>query len=239
MTHRAPLITLHSGAAETVPNSMEYLQEAVSLKPDITEIDVRKTRDNLAVLCHDPYIRSGNGEYLLEEHSLRDLRELNPGLLTLREALAFSLENGLFLNLDLKTIAAADALLHELKRLPGTLNFIVTGCHGREAGYIRTKAPDIRVLLNVEEDSLSGSYGEAVADVVNQAFSLGCWGLNINYRVCRPELVRYALSRELPVMVWTIDTAEEMRRFWDMGVYSITTNNMKVLEEMLNKRQLK
>ena len=230
---QAPLITLHSGALGTPPNSLDYLKTAILYKPDIIEIDVRVTEDNTAVLCHDPYIPGASGEEVyLDRHPIRDLKRLKPDLMTLKDALQFSREKGLFLNLDLKSIEAADALVADLNHLDQSDNIIVSGCHKKEAAYLREKIPHLRVLYNIQDDELTmdtAGYLDSVKNVVNAASRLGCCGLNVNYLFCRRDLVKYAALRSLPTMVWTIDDRDLMQDFMDMGVYSITTNRIDLL----------
>ncbi len=229
----APLITLHSGALGTPPNSLDYLKTAIRYKPDIIEIDVRVTGDNIAVLCHDPFITGISGEKVyLDSHPIRFLKDVKPDLLTLKEALRFSREKGLFLNLDLKSIEAADALVADLTHLDQSDNIIVSGCHKKEAAYLREKIPHLRVLYNIQDEELTmdpQGYMESVKTVVNEASRLGCCGLNVNYLFCRRDLVKYAALRSLPTMVWTIDDRDLMQDFMDMGVYSITTNRIDLL----------
>ncbi len=233
---RTPLITLHSGALGTPPNSLHYLETAIRYMPDIIEVDVRETRDNKAVLCHDSFIAdSKNREYILNRHTLSELKEVKPDLLTLKEALSFSSEKGLFLNLDLKSLSAADALIYELNHQNQTDNIIVSGCHKKEASYLRKKIPHIRVLYNIQDDELAAdpeAYLDSVKTVANEASRLGCCGLNVNYLHCRRELVKYASLRSLPTMVWTIDEEDMIQKFIEMGVYSITTNRIDFLRDM-------
>jgi glycerophosphoryl diester phosphodiesterase len=234
MRKNQPLITLHSGVLGTEPNSLEYLKKAASLEADIIELDVSRTSDDVAVLCHDPFITANDQEYLLEENPLSFLRELKPDLVTLGEALIYSRENNLFLNLDLKTISAADALVFELKSLLHGQDIIVTGCYRDEVIYLRERIPDLRVLLNVKDEDLDRTpehYMDGVKAIVSEASLLGCCGLNLNYRFCRPELIHYASLRSLPVMVWTIDEEEDIKQFREMGVYSITTNRIDLIHK--------
>lgn len=235
MRTNGPLITLHSGALGTPPNSLEYLKTAAAYRPDIIEVDVRRTRDGRAVLCHDPYIPLGEERCFLEETDLSELLRIKPDLMTLREALLYSREKGLFLNLDLKSLSAADALVHELKSLGESRNIILSGCGAEETLYLRERIRDLRVLLNVPDrllDREEGEYMDGVVETVSLGSRLGCCGLNVDYRYCRPELVRYASVRSLPVMVWTVDREEDMKRLGAMGVYSITTNRIDLLKEL-------
>ena len=50
------LITVHSGGLDAPANSRLYLKRACEQHPDIIEIDVQETADNVAVLSHDPYL---------------------------------------------------------------------------------------------------------------------------------------------------------------------------------------
>lgn len=236
MMKKHPLVTLHSGALGTEPNSLEYLKTAASYEPDIIEVDVRRSRDNTAVLCHDPHIEVGGRRYVLEDHDLEELHGLKPDLVTLRDVLEHSRKEGLFLNLDLKELSAADALIYELESLKQTQNIIISGCHMEEVLYLRSRISDLRVLLNVRDEELDvepGVYMDRVQEIVSKGSRLGCCGLNVNYLYCRPELVRYASPRSLPVMVWTIDNEQDMRTFGEMGVYSITTNRIDLLHKIV------
>ncbi len=236
MMKKHPLVTLHSGALGTEPNSLEYLKTAASYKPDIIEVDVRRTRDNTAVLCHDPYIEAEGRQYILKEYDLDELHRVKPDLVTLRDVLKYRREEELFLNLDLKELSAADALIFELESLKQTRDIIISGCFSQEVLYLRRRISDLRVLLNVRDEELDvepALYMERVQDIVSEGSRLGCCGLNVNYLFCRPELVDYASLRSLPIMVWTVDSEADMLRFAEMGVSSITTNRIDLLHNIV------
>ena len=139
------------------------------------------------------------------------------------------------MNLDLKSAGAADSVIDTIKQQNMIKEILFSGCRRDEILYLREQLPNVRVLLNIDDHELDLSgdtYTDAVAQFVYLASELGCCGLNINYRYCRPELISYARTRSLPLMVWTIDDEKEMRRFLSLGVYSITTNRIDLFHKI-------
>ncbi|OQP06094.1 hypothetical protein B1691_17245, partial [Geobacillus sp. 47C-IIb] len=53
---KRPLITAHTGCMNTPPNSIESILEGIKAGADIIEVDVRATKDGVAVLLHDEKI---------------------------------------------------------------------------------------------------------------------------------------------------------------------------------------
>ncbi len=223
------IVTLHSGAQDRVPNSQSYLDLAAEKKPDVVEVDVRRTSDGIAVLHHNPDVRIGDNSLLIKDAPLERLLAVKPGLLTLSQAMEFCHKHKLFMNLDLKETEAADPAISDIRKLDMAKEILFSGCGRKEILYIREHLPHARVLLNVDDEELDcegDQYTAAVERNVYNASELGCCGLNVNYLYCREEMVSYARTRSLPLMVWTIDNEQEMRRFLKLGVYSITTNRI-------------
>ncbi|MBF9016539.1 MULTISPECIES: glycerophosphodiester phosphodiesterase [unclassified Oceanispirochaeta] len=223
------IVTLHSGALDKTPNSQEYLDLAAEMKPDVVEVDVRCTSDGIVVLHHDPDVKDTAQSLVIAENSLRELKVLSQDLLTLSEAMIFCKKHKLFMNLDLKESNAADAVIRVIKEQDMARDILFSGCGKKEILHIRKNLPEARVLLNVEDDELNcdgSQYSDAVVRNVYNASEWGCCGLNINHQYCKNELVNYARTRSLPLMIWTVDDEEKLRHFISLGVYSITTNRI-------------
>jgi glycerophosphoryl diester phosphodiesterase len=223
------IVTLHSGALGSDPNSREYLNLAAEFKPDLVELDVRCSSDGVALLYHDPAVIKENESYLIAKTSFAVLQDAVSEILPLEEALIFCRRKKLFMNLDIKTPETAGIAIDTVRRQGMTSDILFSGCRREEILDIRRRLPDSRVLLNVDEEELRAEGGEYMDNVVRnvyQASELGCCGLNVNYLYCRPELISYARTRGLPVMVWTIDDEMTMRKFLSWGAYSITTNRI-------------
>lgn len=223
------IVTLHSGALNKTANSQEYLDLAAKMKPDVVEVDVRCTADGIVILHHDPDVVGANRRMVIAEHSLAELKVLSPGILTLSEAMKFCHGHKLFMNLDLKDSDAADSVIEVVKKQDMPRDVLFSGCGKKDILHIRKNLPEARVLLNVNDEELNcegKEYSEAVERNVYNASAWGCCGLNVNYKYCKIELVNYARTRSLPLMIWTVDDEELLRHFISLGVYSITTNRI-------------
>ncbi len=71
----------HRGASKFAPeNTLPALEKAIELGVDYVEIDVRYTRDNVAILMHDGSVnRTTDGQGRLEKLSLEEIKALDAG----------------------------------------------------------------------------------------------------------------------------------------------------------------
>jgi glycerophosphoryl diester phosphodiesterase len=93
-----PLVLAHRGASRRAPeNTVEAFTVARELGADGVELDVRRTRDDVLVLSHDPAV-AGFG--LLIEHSFAELRAAVPNVPTFDEA--FNALADLVVNVEIK-----------------------------------------------------------------------------------------------------------------------------------------
>ncbi len=118
-----PTVVAHRGGGTLAPENtlaafrlgMEYGYRAV-------EFDVMLTRDEQAILMHDPVIgRTLSGSGAIAEHSLKDLQGLDAGgwhsaqyagepIATLQQVLEFSHSNGIWMNIEIKPSSEATAV---------------------------------------------------------------------------------------------------------------------------------
>jgi glycerophosphoryl diester phosphodiesterase len=71
----------HRGASKFAPvNTLPALKKAIDLGFEYIGLDVRQTRDGIAVLMHDNLIdRTTNGSGQLSDFDLKDLQKLDAG----------------------------------------------------------------------------------------------------------------------------------------------------------------
>jgi glycerophosphoryl diester phosphodiesterase len=105
----------HRGAPRRfTENTLPSIVEAVRLGADAVEVDVRVTRDGVAVLHHDAALPRRWGGGLLAELTLDQLRARAPWIPTLAEALALMEVYGTPLVLDIGSLEVARACLAAL-----------------------------------------------------------------------------------------------------------------------------
>ena len=226
---------IHNGAGNTDINSMEYIVFACKMRPDFIEVDVRCTSDMIPVLHHDSFITVNTEKIYLKYISYSELSDLKPEILRLDKIVDLIRAHSIGINFDIKELRSVDSVLKLIKEKNISDNIIFTGCRIDEIRKIHNFNADLPVLLNA--DPAPGGNSDVYIDFMNNTLDIikdeKFYGLNIDYNDCRPELINLAKSRNIPVMVWTIDNPEDIKRFIKLEVSSITTNEIVLLRELL------
>ena len=246
--HR-PFITAHTGCEGTPRNSLASIVAGIAAGADAVEVDVRATSDGYPVLVHDETVTGDDGvtrpveQLTLDElHAVtRDGNDAAGGrsepVIALADALSLARERNIDINIDLKDDLCIPGVIAEIERLDVSELVVLSGCTRERAATITGRHPEVRVLLNTDEPGAGGhegDYDSFVAAVCRDAIYAGCCGINIDFRVCRDELVLFARRRFLPVSVWTVNSAEEMVQMMELGVFAITTDNPGQLSAMFS-----
>lgn len=232
-----PLITAHSGCMNTKPNTMESILAGLKSGADIVEVDVRATKDGVAVLIHDDSISLQENIIRIEDVDYERLKRHNPEIVRLDEVLVQVREYNRIFNLDLKDDAVVDPMIRTVKNTGMTDYVVLSGCGREKAAYIKENHRGFQVLLNADEDwllSKNADYGTFITMTCSDAVSVACCGININYEACREAFMEYACKRCLPVYLYTLDEAGLMKKYMNMGAYSITTNRVDLLQKVKN-----
>lgn len=234
MNNSKLLITIHSGGLDVPANSRLYLERACEKRPDIIEIDVRQTSDGVAILSHDAVPQGG--DTAISEMVFTDLKSTNPDILTLEEAIDLCAAYKICLNLDIKEFGAIHVAAEIVRQKHNAGPFIFSGCRKDEIRELHNILPDSKVLYNAKswDPHEYPDYSHYALAMIRETEELGSFGLNISYMDLRPELMGYSRLFDVPVLVWTVDDRRIMRELIMMGVYSITTNNIDLLREVIS-----
>ncbi|WP_274650223.1 glycerophosphodiester phosphodiesterase [Paenibacillus humicola] len=238
---RFPLVTAHSGCMNEPINSLEALEAGLNAGADIVEDDIRATRDGMLVLSHDDELHAADGSVrsiaAANYETLRAL-ELNgavPGktrrLADLASALTLVKSSGKTMNLDVKSDDALEPMAALIRRNDLTDSVFLSGCESARAQLAQRIFPEAPKLLNANARLFLDSpvYADAVRQTIEEALAASCFGINIAYRLIRPELLEAAAAAELPVFAWTIDDEAQMKEALGMNLRSITTRNVEAL----------
>jgi glycerophosphoryl diester phosphodiesterase len=241
-TLKKPLVTAHTGCLNTLPNSIQSVIEGLNAKADIIEVDVRTTKDGVAVLLHDEEIKTPRGMRKVQDLSYEELDHLNKNevVIRLEGVLPIVKEYKRVINIDVKVDEAIDPMITTIEKHQMRDYTIITGCEKDRALRMKNQYRPYQVFLNVSmrRDETNKENDETFIQTTYQdAIDTSCSGININYQICREEFIDYANSRYMPVSVWTIDDSNEMKKFLHMGVYSITSNEVKTLVELRDQQK--
>lgn len=233
-----PLITAHAGCMETIPNTTESVEAGIRNGAHIIEVDLRTTKDGFFVLSHDDELQGINKKLKISQNTYYDLRIEYQGLMLLEEALKLIKNCNRMINLDIKDVTDFSVLYKLINEHQMIDSTIITGYHIEQVYQVSGICQGIKMYVSADEDYLKNpnmDYESYIRKTCSDAMNSGCAGINMYYRDCRKEFVDYATLKALPVCVWTVDHAVDMKKFIQMGVYSITTNQVEQLESIISE----
>jgi glycerophosphoryl diester phosphodiesterase len=210
----------HRTANRDMPeNTLESLALAARMGCNIVEIDIRKTLDGQLVLNHDDFLeRLTNGMGNVELTSYDELQLLDAGawmgdrfqgmrIPRFEEALRVAREQGIGLDLDIKTKGIAPLLLEALER-EGMLQRVIFGGEWQdvkalypdanrdsvawvEPGCIATQVAELQQQGKFVVANFSGNAHEMDLAAMREAVAAGVDALNVDY----PRLAADAVGR--------------------------------------------
>ncbi len=208
------LLLGHRGARAThaIPeNTIASFDLALAHGCDGFEFDVRRTADGRALICHDPKF----------QHT--EIATAGPDALTelceLDEVLA-RYKNSAFLDIELKVTGLENRMLHSLRSHPPQRGFVVSSF-----------LLEVLLVLRKLDDHLP------LGLICETKTQLAAWtNLPVQFVMPHYKLMDIDLRQKLraaarQVLVWTVNRKEDMRRFQEMGVDGIISDDTKSLAE--------
>jgi glycerophosphoryl diester phosphodiesterase len=246
-----PLIAHRGASADAPENTIPALRLAVEQGCDVIEVDVRATRDGVAVLLHDPTLdRTTDRRGVLRHLDLVQVRTADAGagyvasdgsrpwagrglrIPTLEEALE-ELPDFPFL-LEPKTADAQEAIATVLRRM-GATRWVAIASFERGALQVFRGGPflvgsDRRDVFHLWWSTLLGRR----IPPPRCAFYAPPDRWKNCIEVPRAAFVAEARRHGRPVHVWTVDDPDRARLLWRSGVSGIITNRPSALAAARN-----
>lgn len=249
----------HRGGSALAPeNTLVAFDAAAALGADALEIDVRRTRDGAVVVFHDEdTARLTGARGTIESRTLAEVRALDAafsfttdggatfpyrGLGVQIPTLAAALARfpAMRFNVDAKTedAALAEALARDVRESGALERVCVGSFHDGQAERLGALLPGVCRYLPQGAATChvlaahSGSPGQGCPvgyDLASLPHRVG------PLTVVNAGLVAYFHRRGMPVHVWTVDDAREMRELLALGVDGIVTDRPDVLAHVLGR----
>jgi glycerophosphoryl diester phosphodiesterase len=214
-------VIAHRGASRALrENTVAAFVRAVEMGADGIELDVRRTRDDVLIVHHDPWFRSPSGD----EIQIRSVAASGlPGHIpTLSEALAAA--TGAFVNVEIKNSPgeadfdaerAVVALVVEELAKWDTAGWVISSFDRETIDRVLALAPHlVTAWLTVEPTLID----------LDDLVSAGHHGIHPWAQSLTPEIVDEAHQRGMFVNTWTCNEIEGIRKFADWGVDGIVTD---------------
>ena len=243
----------HRGGGLLSPEAtLAAFRSAAAAGADALEMDVRLTADGALVVIHDRTVdRTTDGSGAVAEMRLEELRALNAGhrfrapdgdtpyraeplaIPTFQEVQAAHPD--LPLMVEMKTPETAEPLCRAIRDAGGERRTLVAAFGRESLDRFRTACPTV---------ATGGSFGEVVVFLVLSIGRLaGLYDPPFDallvsetsgpLRVVTPNLLRSARQAGLPVLVWTVNRAEDMERLLALGVDGILTDDPLALSRVI------
>jgi glycerophosphoryl diester phosphodiesterase len=208
-------------------NTLASFRAAVALGVDGVELDVRRTRDGVLVVHHDPAVDS---------HPIaQSVRSALPDFVpTLEEALV-SLE-GVTVNVEIKNGRGASEIYDEHGDLARQVLTTIDDAGWTErvsiscfdlgtCAYVRSTNREISVAWLL--------WDVAIGDALVQAHLLGFNAVNPHFSTVDEEVVTRARDLQLDVNVWTVNALEDLERMAALHVACIITDDPSLAREVV------
>jgi glycerophosphoryl diester phosphodiesterase len=216
-----PIIIAHRGASKAQrENTVAAFERAVELGAHGIELDVRRTKDGVAVVHHDPHFTDDHGNKMAICEV--EAAVLPPYLPTLSEALDACA--GAVVNIEIKNLPheadfdpqyqICSLVLSELEARD-VQDWVISSFDRGTLDRMRVLAPQITTAW------LAVEFGSADLD---ELVAIGHGGIHPWEQLLTQELVATAHERGLFVNAWTCNDPERMKELAAWGVGGIVTD---------------
>jgi glycerophosphoryl diester phosphodiesterase len=224
----APLLRIgHRGAAALAPeNTIAALALAVELGCDLVEFDVLELDGNL-VLAHSP-------------------AELPAAPASLDEALAFLARSEAGAHVDLKTPGSEAAVAEALERHGLVERAVVSSFCPASLRVLHALEPGLRLGLTYPMDRHGLSRRRALAPAVGLGLAsmrvalarriarmlaaAHATAAMLHWHVVNRAVVERCHALDVPVLAWTAETREQVRRLDELGVDGVIADDPRLIQ---------
>jgi glycerophosphoryl diester phosphodiesterase len=187
-------------------NTLNSFQKALDLKVDGIELDVHLSSEEAIMVIHDETIdRTTNGKGFVNQFTSSQLREL--GVTTLIEVLDLANRN-CFINIELKGIGTAEAVVELLQNYISNKNWIYTD--------FLISSFDWKMLERVQYLDSNIQIGVLTEKDVNEALAFAkkikAFSIHPNYNLLTKENVALMQENGFEVYTWTVNSSEDIQK---------------------------
>lgn len=216
----------HRGArAYAVENTLDSFGKAIGLGVNAIEFDVRESKDGRLIICHDDNLKKifGN-DITIKDATLKELKEASGDAVpTLEEALEFIDGKVAKILVELKETGYEEKTLEAVRRRKLADRVIIVSFHEEALSDVR----------NLDKGIETGLIYARHKDPVEAAVKIDAQYLVSLYRLTHSRNVEDAHKRKLKVIVWTINTKEEVRKYVAKGVDGIATDMPDIFKDII------
>lgn len=213
----------HRGArAYEIENTLESFKKAIALGVNAIELDVRKSKDGKLVIIHDDKLKKVfKKDIQVNQATLKELKQLTENKIpTLEDALKVIDKKVDKILVELKEVSYEKKVLDIIKKEKLSDRVIIISFHEQALSNIR----------KLDKEIETGLIYVKYKNPVDAALKLNAQYLVTLYRFTHTEDVEKAHKNNLKVIVWTINTKQEVKDYIAKGVDGIASDKPDILK---------
>jgi glycerophosphoryl diester phosphodiesterase len=189
---------------------------AIELGANAIEMDVRKSKDGKLIVIHDDNLkRVFAKDILINQATLKELKQLTENKIpTLEEALKFIDKKVEKILVELKEIGYEKEVLDAIKKEKLKDRVIIVSFHEEVLANVRKLDREIETGLIYTKHKKP----------IDAALKLNAGYLVPLYRFTHTKNIEDAHKNNLKVIVWTINTKQEVKKYMSKGVDGIASD---------------
>ena len=239
-------VIAHRGASAYYPeNTLPSFERAIAMGADMVELDVQLTSDKEVVVFHDEKIsRCTDGRGEIVDHTLAQLKKLDAGswfdkkfqnarIPTLAEVLGVC-KNKIAVNIEIKTEAVSKMFLGGIEEKcikiveqSGMRKHVVfSSFDPRAIMHLKQIDDTVTVAVLFEKKHYGSKQPSDIIELV------GADAFNCSSDEFSKKWLANVKLNNIPVNIYTINDAKNMRLFLKIGVSGIFTNKPDILKRV-------
>ena len=207
----------HRGArAYEIENTLESFQKAIELGVNAIELDVQKSKDGKLIIIHDDNLKKVfSKDVFVNQATLKELKQSTENKIpTLEEALKTIGRKVEKILIELKEVGYEKKVLEIVKKEKLKDRVIIISFHEQALSNVR----------KLDKEIEAGLIYSKYQNPVDAALQLNAQYLVPIYRFTHTRDVEKAHKNNLKVIVWTINTKQEIKEYIAKGVDGIATD---------------
>lgn len=227
------LIIAHRGASALAhENTIEAFQIAYLLNADGIELDLRKTKDNIIIVNHNPYINN----LLIKDHTYQELLDEalkeNYIIPTFNEVID-KFGGKIFLDIEIKEPGFVNEVVNLLLKTTDFNKFMIRSFNKDIIIKVKQINASTNTALILGEKHLKYGIFSRIFDIFPKKHitKTKCNVISPNHRLLLFHYIKRMHKLGLPVSVWTVNNEKTINKLINLKVdYLITNYPDKALE---------
>ena len=210
-------------------NTLKAVNDAINLKIDMVEVDIRRTKDSQVICFHDPVL---NG-MALKDMTYSEIIELNPNVPTLEQVLLLSRDK-IEVDIEFKEHG------YEKEVIPMILDYFIY-----EKFIVKSFNMDVvKKVKEIDEKIKVGmllgseiSFSQLLEVVYESLFlykfnESGADFISPYYKLYEAGWINRFISQGIPIQVWTVNDQDLLKTLIHQDIYSVVTDTPEMAQKI-------